>query len=291
MGETAVLPQLLISGLQSGLVYALVGLGFATVLNSTGLLNFAQGDFVMLGALTIAVAYSAWNLPYLVAVLVTLVVVAVVGFASEYLLIRPLRRQNASVFSMTMVMVGAMIVLEQGAALVFGKQERPAGTPLPQTPIQLGDDVFVSPHTLFLVSTVLVVFGLLHFFYHHTGFGKQMYAVGVDIHAARAIGINTMHINVVAFVLGGLVAGVGGLLFAPMVGAHWRMGLPLTLKGFVAMVVGGPARLEGPLLGGVLLGLSDVLAYSFLSPAYGSALAFVILLVVLVARPSGLLGE
>ncbi|HBY95981.1 MAG: branched-chain amino acid ABC transporter permease [Ardenticatenaceae bacterium] len=284
-------PQLIIAGLQSGMVYAIIGLGYATVLNSTGILNFAQGDFLMIGALTIAVAYTALHLPYGMAVLAALAAVGVVGYLSQYLLIRPLRRKQASVFSMTMVMVAAMIVLEQGAGVVFGKQELPVDSPLPETPIALGASVNLLPHTIYLVTGSLAVFGLLYLFYHHTNFGKQMYAVGVDINAARAIGIDVQRANALAFTLGGLVAAAGGVLFAPLVGAHWLMGLPLTLKGFVAMVVGSPSRLEGPLIGGLVLGIAEVIAFRYISTAYGSALALVVLLVVLVVRPAGLLDK
>lgn len=283
-------PLLIIAGLQSGAVYALVGLGYATVLNSTGILNFAQGDFLMLAALIIAVSYTALKLPYLLAVLLALGLVALVAAAANFVLIRPLRRRQASIFSMIMVMVAAMIVLEQGAAAIFGKQELPAESPLPSTSIALGPETSVLPHTLYLLATVLGVFALVYLFYHRTNLGKQMYAVGVDAAAARAIGINVPRANAVAFTMGGLVAAAGGILFAPLVGAHWLMGLPLTLKGFVAMVVGGTGRLEGPLVGGLILGLAEVLAFTWISTAYGSALALVVLLVVLVVRPSGLLG-
>ena len=284
-------PQLLISGLQSGAVYALVGLGYATLLNSTGVLNFAQGDFLMLAALVVAATYKAGSMPYLLSVGLALITVALVAMGSEFVLIRPLRRKGGSAFAMTMVMVGAMIVLEQGAGAIFGKQEQPVNSPLPTQPIPLGDRTYILPQTIYLLVTVVAVFVLLRLFYHHTNLGKQMYAVGVDIAAARAIGINVQQANVVAFALGGLVAAVGGVVFAPLVGASWMMGLPLTIKGFVAMVVGGAARLEGPLVGGIVLAMAEVLAYSYLSPAYGSALALVVLLAVLVLRPSGLLGE
>lgn len=283
-------PQLLVAGLQSGLVYALVGLGYAIVLNSTGLLNFAQGDFLMIAALLFAVTFTSMSLPFGVAVVLTLTLLAVIGFLSEFLLIRPLRRRRATVFSMTMVMVAAMIVLEQGAAIAFGKQELPAESPVPSTPIRLGEEVIILPHTILLIVGVLAVFGLMYLFYHHTNFGKQMYAVGVDTVAARTIGIDVRRVNAVAFVLGALVAAAGGILFAPLVGAHWLMGLPLTLKGFVAMVVGGGSRLEGPLIGGLVLGLAEIFAFSWISTAYGSALSLMVLLIVLIVKPSGLLG-
>lgn len=284
-------PQLVVSGLQSGAVYALVGLGYAIILNSTGLLNFAQGDFLMIGGLVIAVVYTSWHLPYLVGVIAALAAVAGIGLMAQYVLIRPLRRKKGSVFSMIMVMVAAMIVLEQGAGLVFGKQELPVDSPLPDQAIVLLSDTYILPHTLYLLAGVGSVFVLTYFFYHHTNLGKQMYAVGVDMAAARAIGINVPRANAVAFALGGGVAAAGGILFAPLVGAHWLMGLPLTVKGFVAMVVGGGTRLEGPLVGGLILGVAEVLAFSWISTAYGSALALIVLLVVLVVRPSGLLGE
>jgi branched-chain amino acid transport system permease protein len=282
--------QLFVSGLQAGAVYGLIGLGYATVLNATGIVNFAQGDFLMVAALILAVLSTLQGLPYALAVVLSLGLVSIIGAVSDYVLIRPLRRRHASLFSMTMVMVGAMIVLEQGAALIFGKRELPVNSPLPTSSIQLGAQTYVQPQGLLLLVVVVMTFIALYTFYHHTSLGKQMYAVGIDIEAARAIGIDTLRANAVAFALGGLVAGVGGVLFAPIVGASWQMGLPLTIKGFVAMVVGGAARLEGPLLGGAVLGLAEVFAYSWISPAYGSALALIVLLVVLIVRPSGLLG-
>jgi branched-chain amino acid transport system permease protein len=281
--------QLLISGLQNGAVYALVGLGYATVLNATGVLNFAQGDFLMIGALLLVWSTQA-HLPYPIAILVAVAGVVLVAVAAEILLIRRLQERHGSAFSMVMVLVAAMIVLEQGAGALFGKNEKAVESPFGSQPLPLGDSVLVLPHTIYLVVTVVAVFGLLFYFYQHTDLGKQMFAVGVDRAAARAIGIDVRRASLVAFALGGAVAAIGGIIFAPMAGASWSMGLPLTIKGFVAMVAGGGSRLEGPLVGGLTLGLAEVFAYSFLSPAYGSALALVVLLVILMLRPTGLLG-
>ena len=282
--------QLLISGLQTGAVYALVGLGYATVRSATGVLNLAQGDFLMIGALLMAWAYVKIDLPYPVACALSVMGVALVAVAAERLLIQPLRKRQGSDFSVVMVLVAAMIVLEQGSGAIFGKDEKAVRSPFGAQPLPLGESVFVLPQTIFLLVAVAAVFGLLFYFYQHTDLGKQMFAVGIDRSAARAIGIDVPRASLIAFALGGAVAAIGGIIFSPMAGASWAMGLPLTIKGFVAMVVGGATRLEGPLVGGLALGLAEVLAYSLLSPAYGSALALVLLLVILMFRPTGLLG-
>lgn len=280
----------MISGLQTGAVYALVGLGYATVRSATGVLNFAQGDFLMVGALLMVWMYARVNLPYPIAFAISVVGVALIAVAAERLLIRPLRNRQGSEFSMVMVMVGAMIVLEQSSGAIFGKDEKAVSSPFGSQPLPLGDSVLVLPQTIYLIVAVFAVFGLLFYFYQHTDLGKQMFAVGIDQSAARTIGIDVRRASLVAFALGGAVAAIGGIIFAPMAGASWAMGLPLTIKGFVAMVFGGATRLEGPLVGGLALGLAEVFAYSFLSPAYGSALALVLLLVMLMVRPTGLLG-
>ncbi len=277
--------QYLITGLTQGAIYALVAAGFNLVYAATGIINFAQGEFVMLGGL-LAVTFVAWHMPLAAAVLLPILVVMAVGAAVHWFAIRPLRR--AHVVTLIMITIGVSVVLRGAARLIWGADSHPLPPFTPGDSIGLGGAT-VQPQSLWIVGVTAVAGVALALFFRRTLMGRAMVACALNSRAARLAGIRVDRMNMWAFAFAGGIGALAGSVLTPMTFTSYDVGTLLALKGFCAAVLGGIGNNMGAVLGGLILGVVESLGAGMFS-GYKDAFAFVVLLLVLFLRPAGLLG-
>ena len=279
--------QFLLSGITVGAVYALVALGFTIIYNASDVVNFAQGEFVMLGGMVTVFAYSA-GLPLPVAALFAIVVTAALGVIFNRLAIETAR--GAPVVSLIIITIGASIFIQGVAQVVFGKA-------LYRLPSFSGDDpvhIFgatILPQSFWVIGGAMAVFVGLWIFFTRTLLGRAVLATSNNRIAAQLVGINTDFVMTLSF---GLSAGIGalaGVLVTPITLTSYQVGIALALKGFAGAMLGGMGNPKGALVGGLLLGLLESLIAGYLSSQYKDAVAFIVILAVLFAMPQGLFGR
>lgn len=298
--------QQIINGLVLGSMYALVALGYTMVYGIIGLINFAHGDVLMVGALTswtiISQAKQAmpgipgWLL-LLVAVLIAMVVAAVLNFTIEKLAYRPLR--NSPRLAPLITAIGMSILLQTLAMIVWKPNPKPYPTLLPSDPISIGGAV-ISPTQVMILATTAVVLSILMYVVNKTSLGRAMRATAENPRVAGLMGIKPDGVISATFVIGAMLAAIAGVMWASNYGTvQHSMGFMPGLKAFVAAVFGGIGNLAGAVVGGVMLGLIEALGAGylgdltggFLGSQYSDIFAFIVLAFVLTLRPSGLLGE
>ncbi|MGA2314910.1 MAG: branched-chain amino acid ABC transporter permease [Thermodesulfobacteriota bacterium] len=281
-------PQLLSSGITMGAIYALVALGFVTISRASQIINFAQGEFVMLGGVITFFLLNGVNLPYPLAILIAIMIVILIGLMMHVSVIYPLRK--APILILIMATLGTSIFLSSTSGLLFGT--------LPRTlPSFSGDQslhvwgVFVLPQGLWVLVSTFILLIFLYLLSHRTLLGKAMEASSTDPLGADLLGISR---NLMVFLAFGVSAGVGafaGILITPIFFTSYSSGTILGLKGFVAAVLGGWGKNSGAILGGFVLGIVESLSLVFIPSGYKDAVAFVILLLILYFRPKGILGS
>lgn len=286
----AAIIQYLVSGLTLGSVYAMTALGFTLIHNATGIVNFAQGEFLTIGAL-IAISCSGAGLPMPVAVLLAAAAVTLVGAGLEWGAIRPAR--SASVITLIIITVGASILLRGLAMWVWGPDALPMRSFSGEKPITLGR-ASILPQHLWIIGIVLATMAALWLLAERTQTGKAMRACAVNREGARLVGIPAERMVRLSFALSGALGGLAGAIIAPLAMGQYNMGIMLGLKGFAGAILGGMGNPVGAVLGGLLLGVLESLGAG-LSPTgwsgYKDAIAFTVMLVVLLAKPTGLLGR
>ena len=279
--------QLLVTGITVGSLYALIGLGFALIYNASDVVNFAQGEFVMLGAMT-AIALLKIGLPLpLAALLATLATVAT-GLLLERFAIEP--AASTSVVTTIIITIGAAIFLRGAALLLWGKDFHALPAFSGDTPLQLGSATLL-PQSLWVLGVTALLVMMVRIFFDHTLLGKALLACSFNRVAAQAVGINVKIMLRLAY---GLSAGLGalaGILIAPITFSSYEAGAMLGLKGFSAAIVGGIGNPMGAVAGGVLLGVLESLGAGLISSGYKDAIAFVFVLMVLFFEPTGLFGH
>jgi branched-chain amino acid transport system permease protein len=284
-GATAL--QLALAGIGNGAIYALVAVGFNVVFKSTGALNFAQGEWVMLGGM-IAAASIAAHTAIWAGCLISVAIVTVVGLISERLIVAPLKRPTPMLI--TLLSIGLAILTKSAVMLVLGKN--PAGYPGFS-----GDAVVnilgarVPAQTIWVIGITLVFLIVAHAFFERTVLGKSLRAVAADPEAAWLVGINVRHSVMWSFVIGALAGGIAGTIITPLTFTSYDQGALIGFKGFSAAMLGGIGNLYGAMLGGIVLGLLEAFAAGYLSSDFKDAVAFVVLLLILFVLPSGLLGH
>ena len=282
--------QYVVYGITVGAIYALVALGFNIIYSATDVINFAQGEFVMLGAMVMIFLHSTFQLPLYVAFFLAILIVTIFGAIFERLAINPVK--NASVMSLIIITVGASILL-RGIALVLWKDES-----IPVPAFSSGDPIFILGASItrqrfwVLGVTAITVLGV-HFFYKYTFMGKAMRATAINRTAARLMGINVRFMVLLSFALSAAVGAGAGMVIAPITFASYDMGAILGLKGFCAAILGGLGNGLGAVLGGLIVGVVENLAVGFAPSGYSGykdAVAFIILLIILFVKPEGILG-
>lgn len=278
--------QLVFSGLTVGAVYALVALGFTLIYNASDVINFAQGDFVMIGGMgTVFLAAAGLALP--VAALIAIVAAVVVGLLLHRLAIEPAR--GASPVTLIMITIGASIFIKGVAQIVFDKQFHSLPPFTGADPIAIGGANFL-PQSLWVIGGALVILTALWLFLDKTLTGKALLATAANRLAALLVGINVTVVLALAFGVSAAIGALAGILITPITLTRYDVGTLYALKGFAAAMVGGMGHPLGAVVGGLLIGLLEVFGAGYVSSTYKDAVAFIAILVVLFAMPHGLFG-
>lgn len=288
MSLTSQIIQYFFTGLTVGSIYALVALGFTMIYNATGIINLAQGEFVMLGGLLMAFLVLGAQIPLPIAFLITILTVTLVGILFERLAIHPLSK--ATILTLIIMTLAGSILLRGVAMVLWGKD--PYGFP----EFAQGDPVKIFGATIqpqvfwILAITILVVFGI-RFFFGRTWIGKAMSACAFNPLAARLVGINVRYMVLLSFGLSAALGAIAGAMITPITLMEYDRGPLLALKGFAAAVLGGLGSGTGAIVAGFIIGVVESLGAGLISSGYKDALALLVLLIVLWVRPSGLMGS
>ena len=279
--------QFLISGLTVGAVYALVALGFTLVYNASDVVNFAQGEFVMLGGMVTVFATAA-GVPLPLAAVLAVCVSVIVGLLLYWLAIEPAR--DASPVTLIIITIGASILLRGAAQILFDKQFHKLPSISGDTPIHLLGAT-VQPQSFWVLGGTAVIVLLLYVFLERTVLGKAVLATAANRLAARLVGIDTATVMALAFGGSAAIGAIAGILITPITLTSYDVGTMLALKGFAAAMLGGMGNPLGAVAGGLLLGLLEAFGVGYISSTYKDAFAFIVILLVLFAMPQGLFGR
>ena len=280
--------QYLLSGITKGSIYAAVAIGFNLIYSATGVINFAQGEFVMLGGM-VAVTLAQYA-PLPVAVAGAVAIVALVGCLLELALFRRLQRH--SVLHLIIITIGLSIVIQEAALHLWDEKVR-------SLPYFTGNEVSsvqflgaaISPQVLWVLGAVALAVLALHVFLRYTLQGRAMRACSSNPEAAMLAGINIPNMRTLSFGLSAALGGLAGCVISPMTMTHYEMGAPLAIKGFAAAILGGLGNPMAAVAGGLIVGVLESASVSRLPAVYNDVAAFAILLLVLFVRPHGLFGS
>jgi branched-chain amino acid transport system permease protein len=280
--------QLLINALAIGSIYAVIALSFEIAYEASGVVNFATGQLVTTGALVgaSAMAYTQAQVP--VSYLATMLAMAAVGIAFFLLVFQPLRTKPAVTVVIGTVAVG--ISIQNCSQLIWGPLPAATASPVGAATLSMfGATIRI--HAIFVIAATMVLIGGVYTLLHHTPLGKQFRALAQDPDAARLMGIRVGRLYLITWILVAALAGIAGLLLAPMWFIDVTMGDSLALKAFAAAIIGGFGSIPGAICGGILVGLAEILGASYISSAYKDALVFLLMIGFLLVRPQGLFGE
>lgn len=283
------LSYLIIGGLTSGALYALVALGIVLVYKATGTINFAHGEFVMISGFVAYTLYVIVGVPYAMAMAGAVVIGYALGALAERIAFRPLMRAN--MVSLVLATVGMSFILKGAARSLWGgRGDYLAFPPLFSTdPIIIGEIILV-PQQLVVLAGAAIVMGVFALFFRLTRIGKTMQATADNPKAARLVGVRVEQVHMLAFGVGAAVAGAAAVLMAPITLLYPDIGFSLFIKGFAAAVFGGLNSMPGALLGGIVIGVIESLAGGYIGTSFLEVSAFVVIMLTLIVRPRGLLG-
>jgi branched-chain amino acid transport system permease protein len=279
--------QFVVAGLKNGSIYALVALGFTIVYAATGAINFAQGEFFMLGGM-LCVSFTELGMPLPMAAVAAIAATAAIGAVFELLAVRPIAGDDP--LRIIMVTIGGAVILRQLALHLFGPDER-ALAPFTEGASLKAFGVAVELQTLWIWGLTAFAVAALALLYRKTSFGRAMRATAIRRDAARLVGVNAGLMVTVAFALAAGLGALAGVAVAPLTQTAFFVGAAIGVKGFAAAILGGIGKPISAVAGGLLLGLLESLAAGYLNPAYKDGVALVVLLVVLFVAPQGLLGR
>jgi branched-chain amino acid transport system permease protein len=276
----------LLSGITVGFIYTLVGIGFTVIYNSSGIINFSQGEFVMAGGMSsVFLIYAGF--PLGISFILSIMITSMVGIVLYKLIDIS---KNSSQISLIILTLGFSIFLRGLAQVVFDKQ-------LHTMPSMLGDKTFEILDTtityqailIMIVASLIVIF--LYLFFNKTKTGQAMIATSNNIDAAKLMGINIKKILMLNFAISAVIASIGGILLTPITSTNYEVGIMLGLKGFCAAIIGGLGNPFGAVAGGLLLGILESLVAGYISSEYKDVVAFVVLLAILFFMPGGIFGN
>ncbi len=279
--------QFLFSGVTVGAIYGLVGLGFAIIYNASHVINFAQGEFVMIGGMA-TVSLIGLGLPLPIAVALAILATIAVGVLFEKLAIEPAR--ESSIVTLIIITIGASILFRGAAQIVWGRNFHSLPSFSGDDPILIGGAAIL-PQSLWVIGGSAAIVAGLQWFFNRTLAGKAMIATSHNPLAARLVGINTRFVLLLSFGLSAMLGAAAGILIAPISLTYAGVGVMLGLKGFCAAVLGGLGKPMGAVAGGLIVGISEMMTAGYVSSAYKDAVAFIIILAVLFFLPSGLFGD
>ena len=281
--------QTLISGLSLGSIYALIALGYTMVYGIAKMLNFAHGDIIMVGAYAVITAVFTMGLPPFIAILISIALCALLGIVIEFLAYRPLRQ--AQPLAVLITAIGVSYLLQNLALLIYGSEQKAFPMIVALPTVHIGG-VYIDGITLATLVVTAVIMVAISLFINKTRMGKAMRAVSEDKEAAELMGISVNRTITVTFAIGSALAGVAAIFY----GAAYTYIRPTTgampgIKAFTAAVFGGIGSIPGAMLGGILLGVIEQLSKTYISTLWADAIVFGVLVVVLVVKPTGLLGK
>jgi branched-chain amino acid transport system permease protein len=275
------------SGLTVGAVYALVALGFTLIYNASGVINFAQGEFVMLGGMATVFGVAA-GFPLPVAAVLAVALAVTAGLLLDRLAIRPAR--HAGPIVLIIITIGAAFVIRGLAQVSFDKEYHTLPGFSGDAAIQIGGAAIL-PQTFWILAGTVAILSALWWFMTRTMMGKALRATSVNRLAADLVGIDTRAVTTLAFAVSAGIGAAAGILITPITLTHYDVGTMLALKGFVASVLGGMGNPIGAVVGGLVLGLLEAFGAGYISSSYKDAMAIVVLLALLFVMPNGLLGS
>jgi len=279
--------QALVSGVGVGLIYGLVGIGFCVIYNASGIVNFAQGVFVMLGGMVCHTLLTRFGLPIWAAAILTVPIVAVVGVLMEVLVVRPMWNRGAALFAIILATLATQIAIERVTILVLGDQPRTYDEFTMGGPLKVSD--IAIPYQLFWVlGCGALLVGLLWLFFTRTTAGRALRACSQNREAAALLGIPVARMLMLSFALSAALGAVAGILVTPTQVTAYNIGTPFGVNGFIAAIIGGFGSAAGALAGGVLLGVLQAVAIVALGAGFKNVAALSVLLAVLFVFPSGL---
>lgn len=277
-----------ITGIAVGAVYGLIAIGYTVVFNTTRVFNLAQGDLVMVGVLFSYWALDVRGWPQLVAVILVLLVVPAVSLIEERVAVRPFlgrSRDNIGWFISTLAFG---LILETIVVRLYGDNPpRPVRSPLSSAPIHIGI-IRTRPQLLLAVAVLTIVTVAIELFYRRTWTGRAMRATADDREIAALRGIDPRRMSLIAFAIGGLLAGIAGFVVAPIVYADVTIGLVYSIKGFIALAIGGFGSIRGAIIGALAIGIAEQLWDLYFDPRYEIVASFALLMLILTVRPTGL---
>jgi len=280
--------QFLFLGLQRGCIYALVAMGFNMIYNATGIINFAQGEFVVLGGLMMVTLTmsAALSIPY--AFILTTVFVTIVGICMERFTINPVK--HPTVMRLIIITIAVSIIIKGIAMCVWGKGSLFMRHFSSTEPFDFFGATIL-PQTIWIIVILLCIVAGYIIFFNYTMTGKCMRACAINRDAARLAGINDRKMVMLSFALSAGIGAIAGIIITPIIQMDYTRGALLGIKGFGAAVLGGLGNSMGAIIAGVLIGVLEALAAGYISSHYMDAIALIILLLVLFVRPSGIFGS
>lgn len=289
MTDFAYFGQTIVNGLSVGCIYGLIGIGFCVIYNASGIVNFAQGAFVMLGGMITYLFFDVLHVPLILAALAAIILVAISGAVIERLVVRPLWDRKATMFVMILATLAVQIVIDRAVLLIAGDQPKslPVFTDLP--PLRLAG-ISIGFQTLWIFGGSLILIVALAFFFSKTLAGRAMRACSINREAAALQGIPVSHMLSASFALSAALGAIAGILVTPTQFTAYNVGTPFAISGFIAAIVGGFGRPFGAFLGGLALGVAQALAVFSLGSGLKNVAALSVLLLFLFLRPNGILG-
>jgi branched-chain amino acid transport system permease protein len=289
MGFDTIL-QILIQGLNMGLIYALAALGISLIWNATGLFNFAQGDLLTMGGFVMLSMFAKWSLPYPLAFLLTVVVMGLVGYLLSQGFFYPMFSQGVHPDIIIIGTISLIVLLQNGILLTWGPHPQRFSTPLGDSPVHFGK-IIVMPYYLWNIAIAVVLVIALQMFFKKSIVGIAMRAVAQRPVAASLMGVRTNQLVALTFLLATGLAAVAGILIAPIIPLTPEMGSIVALKAFAAVLIGGLGSFAGALLGGVIIGVAEVVFATVVVPTYKDVFIFLILIAFLLFRPRGIFSS
>ncbi|MBE0465925.1 MAG: branched-chain amino acid ABC transporter permease [Candidatus Desulforudis sp.] len=281
--------QYLISGLTLGSIYAVIAIGLVVTFNITGIFNLALGEFVTIGALAAISLYAA-GLPLIVAFVLAVIVAAVLGALMERTAIHPARNANATILTLVIITIGVGIAMRGASLLIWGTHPYTLPPFSAHAPFTVGGATVI-PQSFWVLGLGVVCVAVLFAFFEFTYLGKAVRACVMNRTAARLVGVNPNRLSLAAFTVTGALGALAGIFITPITFATFDMGFMLGLKGFVAAILGGVTNVPGAIIGGFLLGILEAFGVGLIGSGLKDAVAMLVMIVVLLVRPSGILGS
>lgn len=283
------IPQLIINGIILGSIYVLVALGLTLIFGIVDVVNFAHGEFYMLGAFVSFFVVQHLGIPYFLSVFISAIAVGAFGFITQIVLIKSLRRRNPHPINYVLVTVGLATFLLNGVNYIFGPDLRQIPSPFMKQFLNFGN-VFLTSQRLLVVVVGVSLVCILGYFVKFTRLGNQMRATAQNFQAARIVGVNTDRVFSQTFLIGAMLAGIAGALVGAMFVTEPAMGVHIIVKAFIVVIVGGMGSIIGSIVAGFGLGIVETLAGALMPAEFLDIIGFSVMIIVLLTKPTGIFG-